>query len=302
MSNNNENQQELQPIQPTLPTKPANPVNAIKIYFEGQGINQKFKELLGNRSTAFLTSVMQIVASNDLLQKATPESIYQAAAVAAILDLPLNNTLGFAYIVPYGKTAQFQLGYKGFWQLAMRSGQFENIGATEIYEGQIVKADPLEGYEFDFTVKTSDKIIGYASSFRLLSGFKKTLYMSIEELRKHAGKYSQTYKKNTGKWVEDFHAMCLKTVIKLILSRYAPLSVEMQKAVIFDQSTIIDAEKGEVQYPDNSKVEYNPDELWEEYQFKIENIPTEDQINIERILKGQETASYAKVAEVLSKY
>ena len=213
-------------------------------------VQKRFSEMLGERSNQFITSVLQVANSNKLLQNATPESIYGAALTAASLDLPINQNLGFAYIVPYGKEAQFQIGYKGFIQLAQRSGQFKRISAAPIYDGQIVSNNPLTGYEFDFSVQ-SDKVIGYAAYFELLIGFTSTFYMSVEDIEKHAKKYSQTYKKGFGNWKDNFDAMAQKTVIKLLLSKYAPLSTEMQKAVEYDQAKV--NEKGEVDYVDNTE-------------------------------------------------
>jgi recombination protein RecT len=226
----------------------------IKGYFEKDEIKSKFKEMLGKRATQFITSVIQISNSNDLLKKAEPTSLINAAITAATLDLPINQNLGFAYIIPFnskdGCKAQFQLGYKGFIQLAQRSGQFKTISATPIYSGQIISENPLTGYSFDFTVK-SEKIIGYAAYFELLNGFSKTFYMTKEQLEKHGVKYSQTFKKGFGLWKDDFDAMALKTVLKLLLSKYAPLSVEMQKAIIADHSVIKDSETMDVEYTDN---------------------------------------------------
>lgn len=230
--------------------------STIKSLFERDDVKQKFKELLGKRSTSFITSVLQIAAQNQLLAKADPVSIYQAAAVAATLDLPLNQNLGFAYIVPYndrnkGQVAQFQLGYKGFIQLAQRSGQFKSIYAAPIYEGQIVSENPLDGYEFDFT-KKSDVLIGYAARFKLINGYEATLYMTVDQLKKHGTQYSQTFKKGFGLWKDNFDAMASKTVIKLLLSKFAPLSVDMQKAIVSDQAIIHDADAEDVTYIDNT--------------------------------------------------
>lgn len=226
-----------------------------KSLFEREDVKKKFHELLGKRATSFITSVLQIAAQNQLLAKADPVSIYQAAAVAATLDLPLNSNLGFAYIVPYndknkGQVAQFQMGYKGFIQLAQRSGQFKSIYATPIYQGQILHENPLDGYEFDFT-KKSDVLIGYAAKFKLLNGYEATLYMTVEQLKKHGSQYSQSFKKGFGLWKDNFDAMASKTVIKLLLSRFAPLSVDMQRAVITDQAIINNADTEDVTYIDN---------------------------------------------------
>ena len=240
-----------------------------KALFNKEEVKQKFQEMLGKRSTSFITSVLQIVASNDLLAKAEPNSVYHSAAVAATLDLPLNNSLGFAYIVPYNQSyrdqegnwhkkavAQFQLGYKGFKQLALRSGQFLTIHATDVREGEITKHDRLTG-EMEFNWIGSDidrekaKVVGYVSFFRLLNGYSQTFYMSVDKLTLHGKKYSQTFQKDKGLWKDDFHSMCLKTVTKLNLSKNAPLSVEMQKAVVVDQSVINDSDTMDVTYVDN---------------------------------------------------
>ena len=240
--------------------KPAQ--TTIKAFFERPDVMNKFKELLGKRSAQFVTSVLQIANSNALLAKADPMSIFNAAATAAILDLPLNNNLGFAYIVPYNVkqddgsskvVAQFQMGYKGFIQLSQRSGQFRTISASPIYEGQVLENNPLTGVKFDFGTRKSDIVIGYAAYFELLNGFQKTLYMTVDEIKKHGKRYSQTFKKNFGLWADDFEAMAQKTVIKLLLSKFAPLSIEMQKAVITDQSIINDAETEDVDYVDNEE-------------------------------------------------
>src|SRR5574343_1411500 len=222
----------------------------VKNIFAKDEVKQKMSEILGNRSTQFITSVLQIVSNNDQLKNAEPLSVYNVAMVAATLDLPLNNNLGFAYIVPYGNKAQFQMGYKGFIQLAQRSGQFKTISATPIYEGQIISENPLKGYVFDFTTKSSEKIIGYAAYFELLNGFEKTIYKSISEIEKHAKKYSQTYRNGFGIWKDDFNSMALKTVLKEILSKYAPLSIEMQKAVVSDNSIVKNAEALDVEHID----------------------------------------------------
>jgi recombination protein RecT len=235
----------------------------VKTLFNRDDVKKKFQELLGKRSSSFITSVLQIVASNDLLCKAEPTSIYQSAAVAATLDLPLNNNLGFAYIVPYNQkqkdgtfktVAQFQMGYKGFVQLAQRSGQFKTISATPIYDGQLIEQNPLTGFKFDFTQKKSDTVIGYAAYFELLNGFEKTLFATVDDLKKHGVKYSQTFKKGFGLWKDDFDAMATKTVLKLLLSKFAPLSIEMQKAVITDQGIINDADTEDISYADHEVV------------------------------------------------
>lgn len=243
-----------------------------KSLFAKDDVKAKFNELLGKKAQGFITSVLQIVNNSSLLKNADPMSIYNAAATAATLDLPINNNLGFAYIIPYNQSykdengnwgkkavAQFQLGYKGFIQLAQRSGQFKTISATAIYEGQLISSNPLTGFEFDFTKKTSEKIIGFAAYFKLINGFEKMFYMTNEEMKAHGSKFSMTYSKSDSIWQKDPIGMGNKTVLKLLLSKFAPLSIEMQKAIITDQAVVTDFENNEVDYIDNEHEEVEID-------------------------------------------
>lgn len=242
-----------------------NGTKLVSNFLQSKSILDKFTSLLGDKAQGFITSIITIVNQSKELQNATHESIYTAALMAASLDLPLNQNLGFAYIVPYNNNkadlqeAQFQMGWKGFVQLAQRTGLYKNISATAILEGQIISDNPLFGYEFDFNVK-SDIVVGYASYFRLLNGFEKVFYMSIEDIQKHAKKYSQTYKSDKdwvvkkSRWSQDFDSMALKTVIKLLISKFGPMSIEMQKAIISDQSVIKNIDTMEVDYVDNTSL------------------------------------------------
>jgi len=283
-----------------LATQGNNKPATIKEYFNQEAVKAKFGELLGKRNTQFITSVLQVVSNNDYLKKASPESVFQAAIVAAILDLPIQNNLGFAYIVPYGDKAQFQIGYKGLTQLAQRTGQFKTISAAPIYEGQIVSQNPLTGYEFDFSKKTSDKVVGYAAYFSLINGFEKTFYMTVEEITAHGKRYSKNF---NGLWKTDFNAMATKTVLKLLLSKYAPLSVEMQKAVIADQSVINDADTMDVEYVD-AGAEQDEQVTFEDlqllYDMKKESLSETDKANAERILTNKEVKNYAKLQKDLA--
>jgi len=224
-----------------------------KQFFSQDSVKNKFTELVGAKAPQFITSIMSAVNSNNLLQNASYESIYQCAIMGAILDLPINANLGFAYIVPYKGQAQFQIGYKGFIQLAQRSGQFKTISASPIYAGQILKNDPLTGFEFDFSVAQSGEPVGYCAYFKLLNGYEQYVYLTKEQVTAHAKKFSQTFKKGFGVWQDNFDAMALKTVLKMILSKYAPLSIDMQKAVQADQAVIKNAEEADFEFVDNSK-------------------------------------------------
>lgn len=240
----------------------------VKAFFEKSNVKAKFEEMMGKRASQFITSVLQIAATN-LPKDVDPMSVYNAAAVAATLDLPLNNNLGFAYIVSYNEkyqdpadgqwkkrpVAQFQLGYKGFKQLALRTGQFALLNNTDVREGEMTKQNRQSGeLEFewiqDHATRESKKVVGYLSYFKLLNGFEQTFYMPIETIEAHAKKYSQSFRSGFGLWKDDFPSMALKTVTKLNLSKNAPLSIEMQKAMIVDQAVIKNDEGTEVTYVD----------------------------------------------------
>jgi recombination protein RecT len=182
-------------------------------------------------------------------------TIISAAAVAASLDLPVNPSLGFAHIVPYkdnkeGRViAQFQLGWRGFNQLAMRSGQYKTMNVTQVYEGELIKYNRITGdMEFNLEGKTSDVVVGYVAYFKLLNGFEKYWYMTKEEAQKHGKRYSKSYE--SGQWTKDFDAMAKKTVIKMLLSKFGILSIEMQKAIETDQAVI--KEDGTPEYIDSN--------------------------------------------------
>lgn len=213
----------------------------VKGMLETPAFKKKFEEMLGKKAAGFISSIIAVTNSSNYLMKADPATVIGAAAQAAMLDLPINQSLGFAYIVPYKGAAQFQLGYKGYIQLAQRSGQYVDIGAKTVYEGELEYENRLLD-KFRFGERTSDKVIGYLAYFRLTNGFEKMLYMTIDEAQAHAKKYSQNYKGGTDKWgLADFNVMAEKTVLKRLLSKYGPLSIEsiqMSQALANDGGVI----------------------------------------------------------------
>ena len=235
----------------------------VKSLLAQKAYKDRFEEIMGKKAQGFISSVINVSASAELAL-CEPRSVIMSAVVAATLDLPIDRNLGFAYIIGYkdkdkGSVAQFQIGYKGFVQLAMRTGQYQRLTANIVYDGQIISANPFtDDYEFNFAGKKSDKAIGYVAYFRLLNGFEKYLYMTTEQIEKHAKKYSQTYKRGFGKWAEEFDSMALKTVIKLLISKFGILSIQMQEAIKTDQAEIVkaDSEGIEVKYPDADNAEF----------------------------------------------
>jgi len=213
-------------------------------------IKKRFEEMLGGkRAPAFLSSVVSAVNANKQLKDCEPMSVISSAAIAAAMDLPINPSLGFAHIVPYQGVAQFQMGWKGFIQLAMRSGQYKTINLAPVLEGQIVNHNPFTGeMQFNPEAKSKD-VVGYLLYFKLLNGYEKYFYMTYDQVMAHGKRYSKAFQKNYGPWKDDFEAMALKTVCKMGLSKFGILSIDMQKAVEVDQAEV--DESGEaVSFPD----------------------------------------------------
>lgn len=230
---------------------------AVRSFINNETTQARIVKMLDKKARGFTTSLLSAINSSETLAECEPATILNAAMTAATLDLPINQNLGVAYLVPYNnkkngrKECQFQMGYKGFIQLAQRSGLYKTINADVVYEGELVGFDKMSG-EVDLSgAKTSDKVIGYFAYFKLLNGFEKMLYMTVEDAEKHGTKYSQSYKRGYGLWKDEFDTMAIKTVIKLLISKYGPLSTELQKAVVSEQAIISD--DGEVHYVDNDR-------------------------------------------------
>lgn len=251
----------------------SNPTRTIKGLLSSLDVKKRFEEILGDKAPGFMSSIINVVNGNTDLKECDPNTVLGSAAVAASLDLPIDPNLGFAYIIPYNvrqgsgfvKKAQFQLGYKGFVQLAMRTGQYKTISATELYEGELKSYNRITG-EIEFGEPTSDKVVGFIAYFRLLNGFEKYLYMSNEAMTEHASKYSKTFKMQNGRWQQDFNAMAIKTVLKRLLSKYGMLSIQMQSALTTDQAVVNSDDTGlntDIDYADRAMVfegEYKVDE------------------------------------------
>lgn len=249
--------------------KQERPVDLLKATINAPSIQEQFKNALGEHKDTFVASLIDLYTGDKSLQTCKPSAIIIEALRAATLRLPLNKALGFAYIVVYNNsvkvtneqtgreewikvpTPTFIPGYKGYIQLAMRTGQYRTINADVVYEGEVRKVNKLTGEIAFDGEKTSDKIIGYFCYFELLNGFSKTLYVTVEDMAAYAKRYSPSVKKETtvaqliakandgiiGKkvgWEGNFNDMALKTVIRRLLSKYGYLSVEMQNAMAHD--------------------------------------------------------------------
>lgn len=211
---------------------------ALKDALSTQSVKERFEQMLGKKSAGFISNIMSVAQNNAMFQKVERSSVILAAAQAASLDLSINPNLGLAALIPYGNICQFQVQRDGWVELCLRTGQFEYIVNEIVYEGELVKRDRFtDTYIFDETKRKSDKPIGYMAAFKLIDGYRKTVYWTFEECKAHGLKYSQTFKKGKGLWVDNFHAMALKTVLKHLLKKYAPKSIEIiNKAMEVDQA------------------------------------------------------------------
>lgn len=217
----------------------------------GNFLNQKatadfLTKTLGTRKSEFVSNLLALSDSNKELLQCDNTELMKCALNATALNLPLNKNLGYAYVIAYKdwKTQevhpQFQMGYKGFIQLAIRSGQYRTINTCEVREGEI-KRNKFTGHTEFLGENPEGKVIGYLAYIELQNGFQQSLYMSLEQVKEHVSKYSQSgIDKNTkefkGVWKNEFDAMAKKTVLKLLLNRYGVLSVEMQNAIEKDQA------------------------------------------------------------------
>lgn len=248
----------------------AKPVDTLKAIVNAPSVQDQFRNALGEHKDAFVASLIDLYTGDKSLQTCEPKLVIMEALRAATLKLPLNRALGFAYIVVYNNnrkvtdprtgrdqwvkvpTPTFIPGYKGYIQLAMRTGQYKTINADVVYEGELKGFDKLSGHPDFSGTKTSDKVVGYFCHFALLNGFCKTLYMTVEEMAKYAKRYSPSVRRDTSVeqliakandpsvsakqvgWEGNFTDMAIKTVVRRLISKYGYLSVEMQNAVAND--------------------------------------------------------------------
>ena len=252
----------------SVATTPKTKVDILKSVLNAPSVEQQFENALKDNANVFIASIIDLYNSDNNLQLCEPKSIVMECLKAAVLKLPINKALGYSYVIPFNNSKKdsngnwvkvmeptFQIGYRGYIQLAMRTGQYRIINADSVYDGELRKVNKLTG-EIDFEgERKSDKVIGYFCHFELLNGFSKTLYMTVETMANHAKKYSKSIKKETTVealmalsnlpmqmdsktvgWMGNFHGMALKTVIRVLLSKYGYLSIEMQQAFVQDMA------------------------------------------------------------------
>lgn len=240
-------------------------------------VQNRLKQVLGKNAGTFATSLVEVFTNDTQLQKCDQKKVIQEAIKAATLKLPLNKQLGYAYILVFNNwdkasrksvpTPQIVLGYRGYIQLAMRTGQYKNINADVVYEGEMVGRDKLSGAIDLSGEKVSEKVVGYFAHFETVNGFSKTLFMSLGEMAGYALKFSPSFKRNAEKnplptvdalcdmandqavngpqqgkvgWEGDFNSMAIKTVLRRLLSKYGYLSIEMMSALAEDEPSAVE--------------------------------------------------------------
>ncbi|MDR3185832.1 MAG: recombinase RecT [Christensenellaceae bacterium] len=226
--------------------------------------NRINKMLDSDKRSSFITSLVSAVSQNPLLQDCENHTVFAAGLVGASLNLNPSQSLGQFYIIPYNKKAQFQMGYKGFIQLAIRSGFYKKLNVLAIKAGELIKYDPLnEEIEVnlieDDSIREETDTIGYYAFFEYLNGFKKTMYWSRKKMELHANKYSQSYRsdqhynKKHSFWSKDFDAMAFKTLLKQLISKWGIMSLDLQTAIEKDQAVL---EQGQVGQGQGDVIDY----------------------------------------------
>ena len=239
-------------------------------------VKEQIVNVLGDKEAmVFISDVVACVQNNPGLASCTNVSIFSGALLAKTNGLTLNPSMGHAYLVPfenkkngvYVKEAQFQMGYKGFIQLALRSGQYRKIVTTDVRKGEVINFDPFNDvYEFapipfekrmakDGKGNYEIPVVGYYSRFELMNGFAKELFMTLEDMSAYAKKFSKAYRKDIEKhssysfWTTKFDDMAKKTMIRQLFSKWGLLTPELQRVYEADMAVV--GENGELTYVDN---------------------------------------------------
>ncbi len=248
---------------------------------QSEGYKKLINNTLGDpkKAAKFIAAISSAVATNYSLQQCDAGSILSGALLGEALNLSPSPQLGQYYLVPFKDKAQFQLGYKGYIQLAIRSGQYKDIDVIEVREGEYLGRDKCTGkHQFEFiedeVERENEPIIGYMAYFEYLNGFYKNLYWSKEKMQKHALEYSQAYASDVKKgtnysfWSKDFNGMAYKTMLRQLISKWGVMSIDMQEAITKDMSVV--KEDGTYDYVDNQSIASVP--LEESVNTEVNNI------------------------------
>jgi recombination protein RecT len=262
-------------------------------FLSKDAIKKKINEMVGSKDgQRFITSILSVVSNNPAIAECDQSTILSSALLGEALKLSPSPQLGYYYIVPFNNTkkgckeAQFQLGYKGYIQLAIRSGQYKNINVVAVKQGELINYNPLtEELDVKF-IEDDDKrekteTIGYYAMFELTNGFKKSIYWSKKKMLAHAEKYSMGFKAHKGYtfWEKDFDGMAFKTLLRQLISKWGIMSIDIQNAFEKDMGVI--REDGSVDYVDNEKIiDIQPknDPLFNEFEKLIKDREDKEQL------------------------
>lgn len=258
----------------------------IGTYLSQEGIKKRINEVVGGENgQRLITAIISATTANTALQKCSNQSILSAALVGESLKLSPSPQLGQYYMVPFKTEAQFQLGYKGYIQLALRSGQYKKLNVMAIKDGELVNFNPLDE-EIEVNLiqneleRENAKTIGYYAMFEYLNGFKKAMYWSREKMESHAMKYSKGYQAKKGYtfWEKDFDGMAYKTMLRQLISKWGIMSIEMQTAIDSDMTVI--NEDGTRNYIDNDFTQISAVDTAKQEDIEVEKEPVSD-VNVE---------------------
>ena len=285
-------------------------LDTLKRVLNADSVMTQFKNALSKNASTFVASLIDLYSSDSKLQLCDPNQVVKEALKAAVLHLPINKALGQAFIIPYYNTVLdekgnsvkkyepvFQIGYKGLYQLAMRTGKYAIINADVVYEGELQRTCKLTG-EIDVEGrKMSEKVVGYFAYIQLVDGYHKALYMSVEDMAAHAKRYSKAIAYNKGVtidtllnlaklpvnadstqvgWQGNFHAMAIKTVLRNLLGKYGYLTVSLQEGIASDT-------QGDTEYkPDVNVFAQSPEA------FDDTDVEYEDVTDVQSLPQGDE--------------
>ncbi len=276
------------------------PKQGLTAYLTQDAVKNQINSVIGGKNgSRFISSIVSAVQATPALQECTNTSILSAALLGESLNLSPSPQLGQYYLVPYdnrkkgAKEAQFQLGYKGYIQLALRSGQYKKLNVMAIKEGELIRFDPLnEEIEVnliqDEEAREEAPTVGYYAMFEYLNGFRKSIYWSREKMVAHAKKFSPGYQRDLEKgsqytfWSKNFDEMAFKTMLRQLISKWGVMSIDIVQAVDADMAVI--REDGTKEYVENEESFVDT---------KAADVETEELVGGEH--QEQETASESDV-------
>lgn len=231
-----------------LQTHQPSPVDSLKKVLNSKSVMAQFENALADNARLFTASIIDLATSDKTLMQCEPNALITEALKAATMKLPINKSLGLAYIVPFSKSVKegngwgkimiptLIIGYKGIIQLAIRSGVYKVIHADSVLHGELLSNDKLTGFIDVSGEAESDEVVGYFAHFETVNGYSKTLYMPIDKLREHGKKHSKSYGKDSSPWTTDFDAMAKKTVLRALLTKYGPMSIDFANSLSQEES------------------------------------------------------------------